>query len=1217
MKDHVHLQWNCNGIRAKHEEIQRLITELNPTTISLQETKLNENSYIINNEYTVHNKKSPQNPNSGGVAIGIHKKVNYQLLNIQTNLQVIAVKIIDSQQTTICNIYLPPNQTFPYEELSQLIDQLQQPLLILGDFNAHDPLWGDHRTDQRGRLLSDLILKKDLVILNSPEPMYHRLHDNAQSTIDLALTKGRQAHNLTWDKIHDLHGSDHFPIILRMETTQITTYPKQWKLDKANWALFAKELEVDSGQVFTSPQDSYNYITNKITKAANKYIPKTSSKPKKRVNVPWWNKECEVAKKIERSTYKSYKRKPTHTNCLIHKRAVAKKTKVFKEARRNHWRNYVGGLTFQTPSQKVWKKIRKMSGKTPSRTHLTLKTNNKIITEPYEVANMLADYYKSIDLTNAPNVRPASTPRRKEMQTYNTEITTKELIEAIETCKKTSPGPDKIHNIMLKHLPQSMLQLLLLTFNWFWKSGTIPEQWREAHIIPILKPGKDPLSSQSYRPISLTNTLCKTYERIINNRLMWFLENNKLLNPKQFAFQKNRNTIDPIIIFTTDILNGFAQKQLTVATFFDFEKAYDTISRTAIINEAIGLGLSGNLLNFITEFLKQRNFCVRIGETLSDKHYTNNGIPQGSVISVTLFNLGINAVLKNLPANVKGSLYADDLMIYITTNTIRNATRQLQQGIDNINQWITARGLKISKTKTSTVLFKKRMKQNQVLPELFLLNEKINNKPSIKFLGITLDSRLNFKQHIKETVAKAKQSLNILKMVSAHKWGADKSTLLRLYWSLTRSIIDYGANIYAIGNKTTLKELNPVHNTALRLCTGAFRSSPVESLLVEAEEPPLEIRRIEQGMKYYSRINSIPILNQTNITNPDMDETFSTNTNLRRPFGVQIREYINENLVNYNVMSQPIQKPPPWELENISVCLRGSRYSKNALQILQKLCYLEHMENHHKEWSTAYTDGSKTQEGVGFATVLPHKIIKGTLPKETSIFTAELTAILAALQEIKEHPDTTWTINTDSLSAIETIKSTNLKNPIAISIQNQLIELYHKGKTIVLCKVPSHVGIDLNEKADKHAKEATQIPGFYTQKIIMEDLKPIIKKITLKAWQTRWDLHNTKLHEIRPKIERWTRERQLSRGHQVKLSRLRLGHTKFTHEYLMTKTNQPICSLCATPLTITHILIHCPKYSNERNDLNLPSSIKLLLDQNSPIQELMMFLRTIGILDRI
>ena len=95
------IQWNCRGIKSKHEELQLLIAEYNPSLILLQETKLNQDKYILNTKYDVHNFRNMEQPQQGGVAIAVQKNVNYKLLNIQTNLQAIAIKLQDESQLTI------------------------------------------------------------------------------------------------------------------------------------------------------------------------------------------------------------------------------------------------------------------------------------------------------------------------------------------------------------------------------------------------------------------------------------------------------------------------------------------------------------------------------------------------------------------------------------------------------------------------------------------------------------------------------------------------------------------------------------------------------------------------------------------------------------------------------------------------------------------------------------------------------------------------------------------------------------------------------------------------------------------------------------------------------------------------------------------------------------------------------------------------------------
>ena len=117
-----------------------------------------------------------------------------------------------------------------------------------------------------------------------------------------------------------------------------------------------------------------------------------------------------------------------------------------------------------------------------------------------------------------------------EHTAYNEPFTMTELVSAIGSLRSVSEGPDLIHNDMLCHLPAAALEALLATFNSLWETGDFPEAWREATVIPILKPGKSGQDPLHYRPISLTSSLCKLMEKIVNDRLSWFLEHNDVFS---------------------------------------------------------------------------------------------------------------------------------------------------------------------------------------------------------------------------------------------------------------------------------------------------------------------------------------------------------------------------------------------------------------------------------------------------------------------------------------------------------------------------------------------------------------------------------------------------------------------------------------------------------------------------------------------------------------
>ena len=121
---------------------------------------------------------------------------------------------------------------------------------------------------------------------------------------------------------------------------------------------------------------------------------------------------------------------------------------------------------------------------------------------------------------------------------YNRPFSLLELKQALQKSNDSAVGPDDIHYKLLTNLPESSLTLLLTVFNSIWDSEIFPPSWREATIVEIPKPGKDSSDPNNYRPIALTSCLCKTMERIMNNRLMWVLEFKGLLASEQCTFRK-------------------------------------------------------------------------------------------------------------------------------------------------------------------------------------------------------------------------------------------------------------------------------------------------------------------------------------------------------------------------------------------------------------------------------------------------------------------------------------------------------------------------------------------------------------------------------------------------------------------------------------------------------------------------------------------------------
>ena len=295
-----------------------------------------------------------------------------------------------------------------------------------------------------------------------------------------------------------------------------------------------------------------------------------------------------------------------------------------------------------------------------------------------------------------PFLHERGTPRQCAPQCS---FTLKEMETQLDRCKDSAPGPDDITISMIKRLTTPAKHTLLKALKKLWEASVYPEQWSKEIKLPFLKPGKDPNFPSSYHLISLTSCICKLFERMVNHRLLWFLEKNNILCPEQSRFRKHRSTIDPFTQLTCHIEKGFKEKKHTVAVFFDIEKAYDTIWRAEILNYMHEMGLRGNLPAFAEGFLPSREFCVRVGASHSEYFVQEEGLPQGSVLSVTLFAIAINAITEQLGSEVHCILYVDDFTIFVSAATITHSTRIIQIAINNLEQWTKTKGMGFSTEK--------------------------------------------------------------------------------------------------------------------------------------------------------------------------------------------------------------------------------------------------------------------------------------------------------------------------------------------------------------------------------------------------------------------------------------------------------------------------------------------------------------------------------------
>ena len=671
--------------------------------------------------------------------------------------------------------------------------------------------------------------------------------------------------------------------------------------------------------------------------------------------------------------------------------------------------------------------------------------------------------------------------------------------------------------------------------------------------------------------------------------------------------------MDNILLLESDIRNAFLKRKHVVAVFFDLEKAYDRASRIGILCDLKEMNMSGNLPKFIANFLSNRIFQVKLGNTLSDTFIQEEGVPQGSVLSVTLFSIKINNILKQLSPAVRGSLYVDDFAIWCQGREMRFIERQLQNSIKHIEKWCNNNGFAFSNNKTNCIHFCRKRGLHPE-PELTLNGNSIPVTDQLKFLGIILDKKLSFKAHIQYLKNKCSNKLNILKVLSNTFWGADRASMLSIYKALIRSHLDYGSVVYGAAKPSTLKKLDSIHNQALRLCSGAFRTSPIQSLYVYCNEPSLNMRRTKQAIKYYFHLKSLNLDPYSNSILSDQNNfLYQARSTSVPPFGMRVRRLMEEwNMEDVPVTSAQYFDIPPWHQFCFSFINPFEGFQKNEFSdsVFKQLYY--NFTSKFKNYNFIYTDGSKIDHTgyVGYAVVYGEQIKSFRLHEAHSIYSAELLAIYNALLLIQHHKLEKSIMFTDSLSSFQTLSALNFhSHPFISKILKLNNFLSCKGHNVMYTWVPSHVGIKGNEIADRAAKSAINMGN---DQVPVNDVKSYSHSIMFKTWQLKWnDEINNKLRAIKSKLGVW--EDRHNRRESVILTRLRIGHSRLTHQHLLKGESEPKCRTCDVSLSVHHILISCPVFNQLRsslftNDFNLSTLIGI-----SPHPNLFQFLHLIGV----
>ena len=1159
----------------------------------LLETSLLENHHLRIRDYTVYRLDATDGLHAhGGVALIVKSIVPSRRISINTDLQVLAVRVfLPTMSFTVCNWYLPPGQNITEMDINAVISGLPPPYILVGDFNAHNSLWGSTRVCRRGEMIENIMQAHNLVLLNTGAPTHMCFATGSLSSIDLTLCSSTIASHLEWTVLSEVYGSDHFPVSvhLAMPLPSLNSV-RHWMLSRANWTHYKQCFQL-SDENFTTVDDMVRHFTDTVIQAAAAAIPMSSGRLR-HSPVPWWNSDCAAAVHARKKALRIVNQHPTSANLIAYKKQRAETRRVLKESKQRSWRNYISTLSSSTPSSVVWHRVRRIQGISACSRIPPILVDDSPPPTLEAVAEELAAHFA--DVTSSRHYSPEfvaikSLEEEKSLnflssglEPYNLPFTMAELDSAIRSTPDTAPGPDLVHNAMLRELRLNAKLFLLCMYNRIWVEHNLPLIWLEAVIIPLPKAGKDLSKACNYRPISLTSCLCKVFERMINRRLMWTLETRNLLTNVQCGFRHHRSTFDHLVSLATAISNSFVLRQHLVAVFFDIEKAYDTTWRYGILKTLHSWGFRGHLPLLLQGFLRNRSFRVRVGDVLSSRHTFDNGVPQGSVLSVTLFAIAINSIVDSVRSPVQSSLFVDDFAIYCSSSSISVIERLLQLVLNCLHQCSCQTGFVFSLTKTCCMHFCRRYSLH-LDPVLYLGESPLPFVESAKFLGLYFDRRLTWKRHINHIRTRCTSPINLLRILSGTRWGADRICLLRLYRALVRPILDYGSIVYNSAAVSTLRPVNTIHHTGIRLSTGAFRTSRIECLLVDASEPPLAKRRDFLLGSYAAKLTGlVQHPTKRTVLKPTCLTSFASRPSLPQPVNIRLYYLLQRLQFTFpSAVDFPRFVSSPWTLLQAKYDFSLLSLDKSSTSSFIYRTHFQEMISAYPECNIIYTDGSAGEDGVGCAFHSSALSRQYRLHSFSSTYTAELWAIYVALQHIHLTVQKRTVIYSDSLSALQAIHTLYNSDALVQKVQ-LLIHILLSQFSIVLCWVPGHVGIVGNEAADRAAKAATKKSAVDITSVPTRDTRCRFKNLIKQEWQSEWDKSNFKLSPIKTSVEPWSSSSRVVRREEVLLTQLRIGHCRLSHGFLLAGEVRPICGTCLVLLSVQHILIDFLIYGPSR-----------------------------------
>ena len=484
--------------------------------------------------------------------------------------------------------------------------------------------------------------------------------------------------------------------------------------------------------------------------------------------------------------------------------------------------------------KQLWTNINHLlSTNTKQRTQIQkLTVNNKVITNPKDIGNSLNNYFCSVGESLAASLKTDNLddfskycPLTSKDSMYCETIHSDEITRIIANFpNKKSPGLDGFTPKLLKEVGNDVVHPLTYIFNLSFSKGVVPDYLKQSKVIPLYKKGNRDVPG-NYRPISLLSIFDKIMEKLMYNRLYSYLNNKKFFYSYQFGFRKKYSTTLALIEVIDNIYSHIDKHEFTIGIYLDLQKAFDSVNHEILLKKLYNNGVRGEVHAWFQSYLTDRKQTTLHSGCYSDFETATCGVPQGSVLGPLLFLIYINDI-QYAATDAKIRLFADDTNLFFHGKSLSDLESIANNTLKQLAQWMAANKLSINIDKTCYSIFGPKNKAKTEI-KLLVNNITIKNVNSSKYLGVIIDSKLTWQDHIDYVYNKLLKFVSIFYKIRDQ---VNMDVLKMIYFSFVHPHILYSIEIYGNTYQTYLSKLITLNNKLLRILQNQPIRTPVGNL---------------------------------------------------------------------------------------------------------------------------------------------------------------------------------------------------------------------------------------------------------------------------------------------------------------------------------------------------------------------------------------------------